>query len=148
LTKQDLSIGAATAADLPGILKLLEMQGLPRSGLSDHIASALVARQSGTIVGSAALELYSGGVLLRSVAVDATLQGQGLGTRLTEAAIDVARASGAPAIYLLTTTAEGFFPRFGFVRIDRQNVPGDVQQSVEFVSACPASAIVMCKALV
>ena len=46
-------------------------------------------------------------------------------------------------MYLLTTTAERYFARFGFVQIARDDVPGAVQQSVEFREACPASAVVM-----
>ena len=51
------------------------------------------------------------------------------------------------ALYLLTTTAEGYFPKFGFERITRAEVPPSVQASVEFATACPASAIVMRKRL-
>ena len=51
------------------------------------------------------------------------------------------------ALYLLTTTAAGFFPKFGFERIDRCDVPRSVQMSVEFTSACPSSATVMRKYL-
>jgi amino-acid N-acetyltransferase len=47
----------------------------------------------------------------------------------------------------LTTTAEHFFPKFGFERIARADVPSSVQRSVEFTSVCPASATVMRKPL-
>jgi amino-acid N-acetyltransferase len=50
-------------------------------------------------------------------------------------------------VFLLTTTAEGFFPRFGFEAVRHADVPASVQASVEFQSACPASAIVMRKRL-
>jgi amino-acid N-acetyltransferase len=50
-------------------------------------------------------------------------------------------------VYLLTTTAESYFPKFGFVQTTREVVPTAVQQSVEFRSACPASAVVMRKTL-
>jgi amino-acid N-acetyltransferase len=50
-------------------------------------------------------------------------------------------------MYLLTTTAERYFPKFGFERIERRDVPETVQASVEFTSACPASAVVMRKSL-
>jgi len=43
-------------------------------------------------------------------------------------------------VYLLTETAAGFFPRFGFQPIQRAEVAPAVQQSIEFTSACPASA--------
>jgi N-acetylglutamate synthase-like GNAT family acetyltransferase len=96
-----------------------------------------------TIVGCAALERYGEHALLRSVAVDAHLRGQGWGQRLTHAALDLARTAGVHKVYLLTETASAFFPRWGFRPIARAAVPAAVQQSVEFTHACPASALVM-----
>ena len=46
-------------------------------------------------------------------------------------------------VYLLTETANGFFPRFGFHPTQRAAVDSAVQQLVEFTSACPASAHVL-----
>jgi amino-acid N-acetyltransferase len=140
-------VEAATPVDAPAILSLLERCGLPTAGLVDHLADAFVARTEGRIVGSAAIELYAEGALLRSVAADPRERGSGLGRRLTETAITHAEARGVPALYLLTTTAEHFFPRFGFAKIDRSEVPSTVQASIEFTSACPASAIAMRKFL-
>jgi amino-acid N-acetyltransferase len=129
------------------VLRLLDETHLPLDGLRDHFATALVARENGSIVGSAALEVCADGALLRSVAVSPRAQGSGLGRDLTNAAIRLAENLGVPALYLLTTTAEGYFPRFGFERITRADVPQGVQASVEFASACPSSAIVMRKTL-
>src|SRR6185436_20434859 len=98
-------------------------------------------------IGSAALEVYPDGALLRSVAVAPESQRQGLGHELTAAAIRLAETLNVPALYLLTTTAEQFFPRFGFDRIARVDVPATVQASVEFTSACLTSATVMRKTL-
>jgi amino-acid N-acetyltransferase len=72
---------------------------------------------------------------------------QGLGHELTDAAIRLARGRQVPALYLLTTTAKGYFPKFGFERIQRADVPPAVQASVEFTSACPSSAAAMRKTL-
>jgi amino-acid N-acetyltransferase len=77
------------------------------------------------------------------VAVDAAARGQGLGQRLTHAALDLARERGIRRVYLLTETADDFFGRFGFRLIDRADVDAAVRESVEFSSACPASARVM-----
>lgn len=142
-----LRIDRAVAADLPAARDLLHRNNLPLDGVDALLGHFLVAREEGAIVGTAGLELYSGGVLLRSVAVDSAARGRGLGQRLTDAALAMARESGAPAAFLLTTTAAAFFPRFGFTRIERDEVPADICQSVEFTSACPASAIVMRKRL-
>jgi amino-acid N-acetyltransferase len=56
-----------------------------------------------------------------------------------------AEARGIRALYLLTTTAERYFPSFGFRPITRDAVPAEVRATVEFQSACPASATVMCR---
>jgi amino-acid N-acetyltransferase len=143
----NVHIERASDADGPSILQLLRDSGLPIEGLVEHLNTALVARDNTAIVGCAALEAYPEGALLRSVAVASTARGHGLGHRLTDAAIALAQSLETPAVYLLTTTAESYFPRFGFVRITRAEVPASVQQSIEFRSACCASAVVMQKTL-
>jgi len=140
-------IEPARPSDADAVLALVVQNGLPADGLREHLETTLVAREEGRIVGTAALELYADGMLLRSVAVAASRQRQGVGHELTEAAIHLARRRGARAIYLLTTTAEQFFPKFGFERIPRTDVPATVQASVEFTSACPSTATVMRKML-
>jgi SAM-dependent methyltransferase/N-acetylglutamate synthase-like GNAT family acetyltransferase len=107
------------------------------------MATAIVAREGDDVVGCVALELYGDAGLLRSLAVRSDRQGTGLGTRLTEAALDLARRRGARELYLLTETADGFFPRFGFAPVAREAVAPAVRGSVEFTSACPESARAM-----
>jgi amino-acid N-acetyltransferase len=136
-------IEAARDGDLPAVRDLLARLDLPLDEIDDHVQTMLVAREEGQVVGTAALELYADGALLRSVAVDPVRQGRRLGHRLTEAALRLARTHGAETVFLLTTTAERFFPRFGFEEVTRDEVPASVQASVEFRSACPSSAIVM-----
>jgi amino-acid N-acetyltransferase len=142
-----LPIDSATLSDADPVLGLLRANNLPVDGVLEHLGTTLVARQDGTVVGCAALELYAEGALLRSVAVASTLQGHGLGQALTAAALQLARDRNVPAVYLLTTTAGPFFPKFGFERIERRAVPQSVQASIEFRSACPSSATVMRRVL-
>jgi amino-acid N-acetyltransferase len=125
-------IELADAVDADAILDLVARNGLPLDGLHEHLPTTVVARDNGTIVGTAALELYTDGALLRSVAVAPERQGHGLNHKLTQAAIDLAEQRHAPAVYLLTTTADGFFPKFAFQRLERAEVPAGVQTSVEF----------------
>jgi amino-acid N-acetyltransferase len=99
------------------------------------------------VIGCAGLEVYGDAALLRSVAVEAEHRRGGVGAALTRAALDEAARSGIAAVYLLTTTAERFFPRFGFEIVDRADVPAAVQSSVEFAHASCASAVVMRKRL-
>jgi amino-acid N-acetyltransferase len=140
-------IDRARPTDLAAILSLLKAQGLPTDGLEQHLTTTLVAHQDDRLIGSVAVETYPDGGLLRSVAVAGPSQGQGLGQALTSAALEMARDRGLDTLYLLTTTADGYFPKFGFEPITRQDVPASVQTSVEFTSACPSSAVVMRKRL-
>ena len=136
-------IEAAHVDDLPAILALLEKSVLPQDELSDHVATTLVAREDHAIVGSAALELYGTVALLRSVAVADQLRGQGLGQQLTKEALKLAEQHGVTLVYLLTETASGFFPRFGFRPIPRSEVVPAIHASTEWTTACPDTAQAM-----
>ena len=136
-------IEAAKPEDAPAIFALLETNALPVEGLADHMATALVARVAGKVVGCAALEVYGESALLRSVAVAAEWRGHGLGVELAQSALRLARERGVTCVYLLTETAPDFFSRLGFRFIERAYVALDVQQSVEFTNACPLTAPVM-----
>ena len=129
------------------IEELLRDNGLPSDGVHDRLATTLVEVDEGHLTGTAALEVFSDGALLRSVAVDSRRRSAGTGARLVQGLLSIAEQRRLPAVYLLTTTAEHYFPRFGFERVAREDVPEGVQQSVEFRSACPASATVMRKKL-
>jgi amino-acid N-acetyltransferase len=141
-------IHAAHHRDLSAVRRLLATQHLPLDGIDEHVETMVVAKKGSEVVGSAAVELYQDGALLRSVVVDPMVRGQGLGHRLSEAALNIARDRGTQTAFLLTTTAEKFFPKLGFEAIARDDVPASVQASIEFQSACPASAVVMRKRLV
>jgi amino-acid N-acetyltransferase len=139
------TIERARPGDLDEILALLVASDLPTDGLCSHLTTTFVARDGDRIVGSAALEPYANGALLRSVAVLPEWRGRRHGRDLTEAAIRLAQECNSPAIYLLTATAEDYFWRCGFERISRDDVPTTVQASVEFTTVCPSSATVMRK---
>jgi len=131
------------AADYPAVIALLEAAGLPRAGVPMGLGDFLVADTESGLAGAIGLERYGRAALLRSAVVRPGDQGSGIGAALVRALLDRARDSEVREIYLLTTTAERWFPRFGFARIARERVPDAVRASVEFREACPASAAVM-----
>ena len=137
------TIRAAESEDVKAIEDLLERNTLPSGGVEKRLETTLVAIDGGRIVGTAAVELCADGALLRSVAVTGDTRSTGVGSAMVAAALDVASARAAGDVFLLTTTADGYFPRFGFERIGRDAVPAGVRASEEFTSACPASAVVM-----
>jgi amino-acid N-acetyltransferase len=138
-----IAIEPARAADVALVKALLSERRLPLDGLDDHLDTLLVARDGASVVGSVALELYDGGALLRSLTVAPGVQGQGVGRLLTDAIVRLARERGIRDLFLLTTTAADYFPRFGFEQVARDEVPESVRGSIEFTSACPASATAM-----
>jgi amino-acid N-acetyltransferase len=137
------TIRAAAPGDFPGVIRLLESAGLPTAGLEPSLPNFLVAEKDGSVVGAIGLEIYGESGLLRSAAVEAGWRGSGLGRALVASLLDLAEARGVRDVYLLTTTAEGFFPRFGFARVARSTVAPAVRASEEFRGACPDSAIAM-----
>lgn len=139
-------IRGATMADLPAVERLLTDSQLPLDGVREVLNSFLVAESGGALVGVAGLEVCCEHALLRSVAVGPAWRSRGLGRELVTRIIASAESRGIRALYLLTTTAERYFPSFGFERITRDEVPADVQTTDEFRGACPASATVMRRA--
>ncbi len=139
-----IQIVPANSSDYKAVTTLLSEVNLPLDGLSDHVDSMLVACDGSLTVGSVAIEDYLSFGLLRSLAVLPDHQAQGLGARLVQAALELARQRGIIHLYLLTETAGDYFPRFGFQRVNRAVVPAVVQKSVEFTQACPETAIAMC----
>lgn len=143
-----VSLRPAQASDLGAGCRLLRDLKLPVEGVQEWWERFTVAESTLGIVGLAGVETYADGALLRSVAVHPSMRGTGLGRALIEKALDTARSAGARNVYLLTTTAEGYFPRLGFAAVPREQIPATVQASVEFRGACPASAIAMHRSLV
>ena len=141
------SIRPAREADWPAVEALLRGSKLPTVGAREHLGDFFVAEGDGLVVGVNGLERYADGALLRSAAVSTGWRGRGVGDALVRALLAHARALGVGPLFLLTETAEGWFPRFGFVRVARDDVPAGVKASVEFTGACPASAAVFRRAL-
>ena len=136
-------IRPAAPSDLPRIEELLVASGLPTAGVAESLDGFLVAEHHDAIVGVVGIEECCEYGLLRSTAIAPSWRSRGFGRQLVERAIAVAEANGVHALYLLTTTAERYFPSFGFRAVSREAVPRPVQESVEFRSACPASATAM-----
>ncbi len=141
------TIRLAAPGDFAGVVRLLEAADLPTAGLDRSLPDFLVAEASGRVVGAVGLEIYGDCALLRSAVVEAGRRGSGVGVDLVESLLRRAGTRGVREIYLLTTTAEHFFPRFGFSRIPRDVVAAPVRASEEFRGACPDSAIAMRKVM-
>jgi amino-acid N-acetyltransferase len=138
------TVEPAGEADLHEVRRLLSSAGLPGDDLAEHRPTFLFsARDGNRVVGGAALEVHGEWGLLRSVVVDASVRGSGVGGRLVSAVLEKADLLDLQGVYLLTEGAEGFFGDHGFEIIGRSAVPAAVRASSEFSVLCPVSAVAM-----
>jgi amino-acid N-acetyltransferase len=128
--------------------RLLVEAGLPAADITaKHLQDFFFCGSGPDLEGLVGLELYGEVALLRSLAVATRRQGSGLGSRLVEHAEHYARDRGVKSLYLLTTTAEAFFLRRGYVRIPREDSTPAIMGTKEFVSICPLGSAFMVKRL-
>ncbi|GLC28320.1 arsenic resistance N-acetyltransferase ArsN2 [Roseisolibacter agri] len=144
------ALRVATPSDLAAVRELLAASALPDAGLDDifteHAGDFVLAEAGGALVGVAGLEVRGDDALLRSVAIHPAWRAHGVGRELVKRLVCMADARGLRALYLLTMTAEHYFPRFGFEVVERGAVPAAIADTLEFRSACPASAVAMARA--
>ena len=127
---------------------LLQAQGLPVADITDeHLEHFFFVGSDGSPTGLVGLELYGSDALLRSLVVGENTRGKGWGSALTDHAEQYAASKGVRSIYLLTTTAETFFQRLGYERIERSKAPSSIERTREFAGLCPASSAFMVKSL-
>jgi len=139
-----IRIRRAASGDLPAILDLLQVSSLPVEGVPEALPRFLVAEEDGRVVATAGIEMGSGSALLRSVAVDPGSRGSGVGVEIVRQALRFASVCGAESVYLLTTSAAGFFPRFGFVPALRAEIDAKFPDSTETArGGCCADAEAM-----
>jgi amino-acid N-acetyltransferase len=142
-----MEIRPARPHDLAAVQALLKDAELPGEDVAPHFAAFLVGERDGALVGCAGLEHYGAEALVRSVAIAAPLRSSGLGAALCDTLLGDARRRGVRDAYLLTTTAPRFFARLGFAPIARESAPAAIRATREFTELCPASAVLMHRAL-
>jgi amino-acid N-acetyltransferase len=142
-----IDYATAVKQDLPRITALLHACALPADDLTSALLTRfLTAQADGRIVGCAGLEPLEGSVaLIRSLAVQPDRRGLGIASRLCDEIEAQARAAGIVALYLLTTTASGYFAARGYHRVDRDALPASVRATAQFVELCPTNAVAMKK---
>ncbi|WP_214107420.1 amino-acid N-acetyltransferase [Acrocarpospora catenulata] len=94
--------------------------------LYEDVQEFWVAEVDGVVVGCGALHvLWEDLAEIRTVAVDPSVRGQGLGHRLVAALLDTARELGVRRVFCLTFEV-AFFARHGFVPINGTPVSPEV----------------------
>jgi len=136
-------IAPATSDDVVSIKSILVENELPTAGIDEHWLTFLVARDGDRIIGCGGAEAYQMAALIRSIAVLPEYRKRGVGRRLVRQLLDRLASRGLREFYLLTTTAEPYFRKRGFQKIDRDEVHPQLLASREFQDACPSTAVCM-----
>ena len=127
--------------------ELLREAGLPTAGVGDGPGCFFLAVVDGETVGGGGVEPHGEAALLRSVLVRPDCRGEGVGTALVGRLRDVAGATDAEELWLLTETAEPFFAGLGFETVPRGDAPPAVRASEEFAEVCGERAVCMTRPL-
>lgn len=139
-------VDGAKSHDYVSICSLLDENNLPYEDIRMvYLNNYFVTRKGDKVIGVIGLEIFDQIALLRSLAVKNRFRGLDLGTKLISKAEQYAVRKNVKEIYLLTTTADGFFYKFGYSTIDREKVPDAIRATMEFQSLCPSSALIMVK---
>ena len=143
--EEEIRYAPAAKSDARAIHLLLEESGLPGKDIFRHLDHFILARNSEKIVGCIGLEIYEEIGFVRSLAVQTAFRNQGIADTLYRECEKQAAFLGIRDLYLLTITAEAFFTKRGWTRIDRGDAPEVIRRTEEFKGLCPASAIPMRK---
>jgi N-acetylglutamate synthase-like GNAT family acetyltransferase len=143
-----LNASPLAAVDLVELAGALALAELPADDITEPGRIFLRFRDAdGSTVGFGGREIHGRSVLLRSITVAPERRGQGWGRTIVEQLIQQAYEAGATHAYVMTTSARRFFEAQGFVLIERNDVPADILATRQAAGLCPASAVVLTKAL-
>ena len=140
----------ASAEDEKKIKQILAASDLQHEDISpSQLRHFLIVRENSALplAGVVGLEPNNEVGLLRSLAVAKEYRRQGLATRLVDKIEKYARSQQVATLYLLTLTAENFFAGRGYKKADRESAPEALQETTEFKSLCPETAVCMKKHL-
>src|SRR5574343_639036 len=128
------------------LIALLKECALPVGDISSACSTQFFGiRVDGALAAVVGLQLYNHVGLLRSLAVVPSLRGLGLAKLLVSFAESYAASKGIDELFLLTTTAEQFFLKLGYVPASRATAPTVIQATSEFAELCPASSVFLSK---
>jgi amino-acid N-acetyltransferase len=142
---KDVTFRRGEKSDIGRIKAILKKADLPYEDIGPTRQEFIVASQGTKILGAVGLEPYDECGLLRSLAVEDTFRGHGIGRALVMEMTGHAREKGIKYLFLLTLTADRFFEKEGFERISRESMPEAIQNTTEFTSICPVSSVCMKK---
>ncbi len=137
----------AESSDLSMVKALLNSHSLPTEDIGTSNIIFYLINEGEGLKACAGVERFGEVGLLRSVAVKDESRGKGIGSKLIKLVLEQSKGDGIETLFLLTETAESFFSKIGFKKIDRSKAPELIKHSNEFAELCPVSAVLMRKVL-
>ena len=143
-----LEIRPAGPEDIGAIKVLLAVCLLPSQDIGGEGNTFFVAESERGIIGVCGIEHCGESIaLLRSLGVMPGYRKQQIGRRLVQRTLSHAEKKQFDHLYLLTETAVEYFQGIGFSVAERKKAPKALNTSRLFTQHCPASALLMVKAL-
>lgn len=123
------------------IIQLLIDCKLPTHDIIQNKIDFKVAVNGDNLVGCIGIEPYGKDALLRSFAIADNFRNKSLGSDLLQLILKECKDMGIERIHLLTTTAENYFLKYGFIKSDRASAPKSIIETTEFSEICPSTSI-------
>ena len=142
-----LTLRQAGPETIDRVEAMVAANDLPTRDIRERSGSFFLASADDEAIGVGGVETHGEYGLLRSVVVNEPYRGQGYGQALCAALEARARADGVETLYLLTTTAAGFFRRCGYEECSRDAVPEPIRATTQFAELCPLTASCLRKRL-
>ena len=141
-----MNIVPASQNSFSAAVELLKKNNLPTEEINPG-TQLFVIEENDSVIGTIAVEYNFDVALLRSLSVCEQKRNSGIGQMLVAFIENYVQKQGVQSIYLLTTTAEGFFLKKGYESVDRNEVPDFIKNTKEFSIICSASSTLMKKEL-
>jgi amino-acid N-acetyltransferase len=125
-----MNIRQAKMSDVSAIHALVEsyaeldkMMFLSTAQIYENLQRFMVAEEKGRLAGCCALQIiWSDLAEIRSLAIDKSFLGKGIGKTLVLEALKQAQALGAEKVFTLTLEG-GFFKKLGFIEVPKEKLP-------------------------
>jgi len=139
-----MNIVPASQNSFSAAIDLLKKNNLPTEDINPG-TQLFVVEENDTVVGTVAVQYDFNVALLRSLCVSDDKRNTGIGETLVEFIEHYVQKQGVQSVYLLTTTAENFFLKKGYKKMDRKEVPEFIKNTKEYSVLCSASSSLMKK---
>ncbi|XDD46551.1 arsenic resistance N-acetyltransferase ArsN2 [Leptospira sp. WS39.C2] len=139
---------SANDDELPVIFQMLRDNHLPFEDITHiSIQNFLLAKFETLTIGCIGIEEFKEIALLRSFCVKESYRKLRIGKSMYQMMENSCHKKGITELFLLTTTAESYFTKLGFLVTDRSKTPEFIKNTTQFRLICPDSAICMKKNL-